>query len=58
MNKLHEMDFWKALNFKGSFTYYVTQHRWVGGLQNVNIPMQLEKLYYVKALLGVGGWSK
>ena len=24
---------------KGLFTYYVTQHRWVGGLQNVTIPM-------------------
>ena len=37
----------------GSFTYYVTQRRWVGGLQNVTIPMQLEKFYYAKALLEV-----
>ena len=43
---------------KGSFTNYVTQRRWVGGLQNVTIPMQLEKFYYAKALLEVGGWSK
>ena len=48
----------KGMLDKGSFTYYVTQHRWVGGLQNVTIPMQLEKFYYVKALLEVGAWSK
>ena len=42
----------------GSFTNYVTQRRWVGGLQNVTIPMKLEKFYYAKALLEVGGWSK
>ena len=42
---------------KGSFTYYVMQHRWVGGLQNVTTPMQVEKFYYAKALLEVGGWS-
>ena len=42
----------------GWFTYYVTQLRWVGGLQDVTIPMQLEKFYYAEALLEVGGWSK
>ena len=42
----------------GSFTYYVTQCRWVGGLQNVTLPLKLEKFYYAKALLEVGGWSK
>ena len=43
---------------KGSFTYYITQRRWVGGLQNVTIPMQLEKFYYAKALLELSRWSK
>ena len=40
---------------RGSFTYYVTQCRWVGGLQNVTIPMQIEKFYYAKVLLEVSG---
>lgn len=43
---------------QGSFTYYVTHCRWVGGLQNITLSMQLEKKYYVKALLEVGGCSK
>ena len=43
---------------KGSFTYYITQRRWVGGLQNVTLPIKLEKFYYAKVLLEVGGWSK
>ena len=47
-----------ALSDRGSFTYYVTQRRWVGGMQNITIPMQLEKFYYAKVLLEVGGWSK
>ena len=47
----------KSFVQKGSFTYYVTQRRWVGGLQNVTLPMKLEKFYYAKALLEVGGWS-
>ena len=42
----------------GSFTKYVMQRKWVGGLQNVTLPMKLEKFYYAKALLEVGGWSK
>ena len=42
----------------GSFTYYVTQSRWVGGLQNVTLPMIVKKFYYAKVLLEVGGWSK
>ena len=42
----------------GPFKYYITQRRWVGGLQNVTIPMQLEKFSYGKVLLEVGGWSK
>ena len=42
----------------GSFTYYVTQRRWVDGLQNVTFPMQIEIFYYAKALLEAGGWSK
>ena len=40
------------------FTYYITQRRWVGGLQTVTISKQSEKFYYAKALLEVGGWSK
>ena len=43
---------------RGSFTYYVTQYRWVGGLQNVILAIKLKKFYYAKALLEVGGWSK
>ena len=42
----------------GLFTYYVTQGRWVGGLQNVTLLIELKKFYYAKALLEVGGWSK
>ena len=44
--------------FRGSFTFYVTQCRWVGGLENVTLPIKLEKFYYVEVLLEVGGWSK
>ena len=42
----------------GSFTNYVMQRKWVGGLRNVTLPMKLEKFYYAKLLLEVGGRSK
>ena len=48
----------RIVTTKGSFKYYVTQRRWVGGLQNVTLPIKLEKFYYAEALLEVGGWSK
>ena len=47
-----------AFNRGMRFTNYETQRRWVGGLKNVTLPMILEKFYYAKVLLEVGGWSK
>ena len=44
-------------SIKGSFTNYVTQCRWVGLSKTVTLPMILEKFYYAKVLIEVGGWS-
>ena len=44
------------LPYLGSFRYYIAQCRWVCGLQNATLPMQLEKFYYAKVLLEVGRW--
>ena len=50
--------YFKEIGVVHLLVYYVTQRMWVGGLQNVTIPMQLEKFYYAKVLLEIDGWSK